>query len=164
MRPRVTMPRWPAWVMGAAAAACAYPAVTIPAPAAPEHEARQPKITPAETVDTDPASLAGTRWVLREIEAQQVPDAPPVTLAFEAARFGGHSGCNGYGGEYRIEGRRIVVGLVSSTLVGCGGAVGDVEQRFYRGIAGAFEVAHRRGHSLAILRDGRPVLLFAPSR
>src|SRR5215203_5799194 len=28
----VTMPRWPAYLMGAFAAACAYPAVTIPPP------------------------------------------------------------------------------------------------------------------------------------
>ena len=32
MRKRVTMPRWPAWAMAAAAAACAYPAMTTPAP------------------------------------------------------------------------------------------------------------------------------------
>ena len=30
------MPRWPAYVMGAFAAACAYPAITAPAPAAVE--------------------------------------------------------------------------------------------------------------------------------
>ena len=28
----VTMPRWPAYLMGAFAAACAYPAVTMPPP------------------------------------------------------------------------------------------------------------------------------------
>lgn len=32
MRKRVSMPRWPAWILFAAAAACAYPAVTTPAP------------------------------------------------------------------------------------------------------------------------------------
>lgn len=41
MRNRVTMPRWPAWVMLGTAAACAYPAVTSPPPTAQEHyEAR----------------------------------------------------------------------------------------------------------------------------
>ncbi|MDP8994023.1 MAG: hypothetical protein M3N07_03420 [Pseudomonadota bacterium] len=38
MRDRATMPRWPAWVMFAAAAACAYPAVTSPPPADPAQE------------------------------------------------------------------------------------------------------------------------------
>ena len=32
MRKRVTMPRWPAWAMAAAAAAGAFPAMTTPAP------------------------------------------------------------------------------------------------------------------------------------
>lgn len=32
MRKRVTMPRWPAWAMAATAAACAWPAMTTPAP------------------------------------------------------------------------------------------------------------------------------------
>ncbi len=34
------MPRWPAWVLFTAAAACAYPAVTAPSPAAEHYEAR----------------------------------------------------------------------------------------------------------------------------
>jgi heat shock protein HslJ len=36
MRNRVTMPRWPAWILFGAAAACAYPAVTNPPPAPQE--------------------------------------------------------------------------------------------------------------------------------
>ena len=35
----VTMPRWPAYLMGAFAAACAYPAVTMPSPAADTYRA-----------------------------------------------------------------------------------------------------------------------------
>jgi hypothetical protein len=33
----ITMPKWPAYLMGAAAAACVYPALTTPAPTAAEH-------------------------------------------------------------------------------------------------------------------------------
>jgi uncharacterized membrane protein len=43
MRNQVTMPRWPAWVLGAAAAAFAYPALTNPTPqsaAGERYEAR----------------------------------------------------------------------------------------------------------------------------
>jgi hypothetical protein len=42
---RVTMPKWPAWVLFATMAACAYPAVTASADAAgkqPAHAAAQP--------------------------------------------------------------------------------------------------------------------------
>jgi uncharacterized membrane protein len=39
MRPRVTMPYWPAWIMAAIAAGCAYPAISNAPPAGPPPEA-----------------------------------------------------------------------------------------------------------------------------
>jgi heat shock protein HslJ len=39
-RNRVAMPRWPAWVMLAGAAACAYPALTAPVVTEEHYEAR----------------------------------------------------------------------------------------------------------------------------
>jgi uncharacterized membrane protein len=41
MRNRVTMPRWPAWILLATCVACAYPAVTTPAPSSPAAERYQ---------------------------------------------------------------------------------------------------------------------------
>ncbi|HEX8216934.1 MAG TPA: META domain-containing protein, partial [Allosphingosinicella sp.] len=140
---------WKGVAIALALAGCAAPA---PEPAQPS---RPPPAAPALQVeapeDRDPASLIGTRWVLVEAGGRPVPPRPPATLNFEAARFGGHGGCNGYGGEYLIEGRRIVVGLVGSTLIGCSGPVGAVEDALFRGIGGAFEIAHRLGQSLTIL-------------
>lgn len=43
MRNRVTMPKWPAWIMFGAAAACAYPAVTNPPPSDPAMETYEAK-------------------------------------------------------------------------------------------------------------------------
>ncbi|HEX8527427.1 hypothetical protein [Allosphingosinicella sp.] len=51
MRNRVTMPRWPAWVLLAAAAACAYPAVTTARPDPVEERAHAPTApAPALTI------------------------------------------------------------------------------------------------------------------
>ena len=50
------MPKWPAYLMAAAAAACVYPALTTPAPAAPAEQqvapAQEPRLAlaPAATV------------------------------------------------------------------------------------------------------------------
>lgn len=145
-----------------ALAGCAGPGrepaqISPPPRAAPALQVEAPE-------DRDPASLAGTRWVLVEAGGRPVPPQPPATLNFEAARFGGHGGCNGFGGEYRIEGRHIVVGLVGSTLIGCSGPVGAVEDALFRGIGGSFEIAHRRGESLVILREGRQALRFVVRR
>ena len=41
MRPRVTMPKWPAWLMAAAAAGCAWPAVSNKPPGGAEQETYQ---------------------------------------------------------------------------------------------------------------------------
>ena len=38
-RPQATMPKWPAYLMGAFAAACAYPAITTPPPEAETYRA-----------------------------------------------------------------------------------------------------------------------------
>ena len=38
-KPRVNMPRWPAYLMGAVAAACVYPAATMPPPEAANYRA-----------------------------------------------------------------------------------------------------------------------------
>ncbi len=45
-RPRVTMPKWPAYLMGAFALACAYPAVTAPSPAAENYGVQPAKAAP----------------------------------------------------------------------------------------------------------------------
>ena len=37
MRNRVTMPRWPGWLLAAAAIGCAFPALTAPTPSAEAH-------------------------------------------------------------------------------------------------------------------------------
>ena len=42
MKNRISMPRWPGWLLAAAAVACAYPAFTAPAPAQAAAEAGAP--------------------------------------------------------------------------------------------------------------------------
>jgi hypothetical protein len=57
---RISMPKWPAYVMGAFALACAYPAVTMPRPSTPT--------VAAETV-VDPAPLLASPTVKPHIKA-----------------------------------------------------------------------------------------------
>ena len=58
--PNVTMPRWPAYLMGAFAAACAYPAVTTPPPAAESHRAagQETALTPSPAALADAAAAS----------------------------------------------------------------------------------------------------------
>ena len=55
-RVHVTMPRWPAYLMGAFAIACAYPAITAPAPA--ERQVSGPHSTPNQAIAAAELNLA----------------------------------------------------------------------------------------------------------
>jgi heat shock protein HslJ len=58
------------------------------------------------------------------------PAAPEVDTSIEFARDGtltGNVGCNGFGGDYKVDGEHIVFGQMISTLMFCEGPVGEQE-------------------------------------
>jgi heat shock protein HslJ len=68
-------------------------------------------ISPAE-------QLRGTDWVLTVVDGRTWPvgNAPDVTLHFGLHRLRGFSGCNDYSADYEMDGRRLIVGRVATTL------------------------------------------------
>lgn len=137
----------PAPVSGAAAA---------PAPAAPP--APPPRVLPEARV------LIGTRWVL--VEAAGAPVGPGIGGAlpwveFGSEGFGGHSGCNNYGTQYRVEGRRFVTQGIEANMMACAPPVGPTEERLYRALGGPFDFDIEADGRLVILKDGEAALRFA---
>jgi heat shock protein HslJ len=69
------------------------------------------------------AELAGTEWVLVRYGPTAAPVEPladnPPTLSFDDDTLGGNTGCNHYGGEYQVEGNRLVINEIFQTLIGC---------------------------------------------
>jgi heat shock protein HslJ len=62
--------------------------------------------------------------------ARLTPAAPDVATSIifdEDGQMSGNVGCNGFGGEYVIDGDAIVFGQVMSTLMFCEGPAGDQE-------------------------------------
>lgn len=58
------------------------------------------------------------------------PAAPDVETSIEFKNDGtvaGNVGCNGFGGDYKVEGNNIVFGQIISTLMFCEGPVGEQE-------------------------------------
>ena len=55
--------------------------------------------------------LVGTQWIIASIDgkAPAVPDR--ARMGFAETRLSASLGCNGIGGEYRVEGDRLVAGL-----------------------------------------------------
>jgi heat shock protein HslJ len=101
------------------------------------------------------AALEGTSWVLDSFTAggEEIPVVPgtTVTLVFqENSNAGGNSGCNSYGGEFRVQENRIEFGQIVSTMMACmGTGIMEQEQRFHEALrtAESFELS---GDSLVI--------------
>ncbi|EYB68728.1 hypothetical protein DEIPH_ctg017orf0065 [Deinococcus phoenicis] len=60
-------------------------------------------------------------YTLATVNGQPAPQTPrPVTLSLTGNRIGGNDGCNSFGGEYRLEGTRLLLtGPLASTLMAC---------------------------------------------
>lgn len=101
----------------------------------------------------DGLTLGGTAWTITRIDGV-APAAPDkAKLTFEADRIGANVGCNGMGGEYRIEGGRLIAGPLMATRMFCEGPVWDQEQAVGALLAGAPKVA-RRGETLLLESSG----------
>ena len=86
------------------------------------------------------ATLAGTAWVLRAWDVTEPAGATPVvSLAYDAGRFTGSSGCNRYfaaveGGAMPGE---VKVGPLAGTRMACPDPPSSVEARFLEQLGGA---------------------------
>lgn len=106
-------------------------------------------------------SLAGTEWVVTHLQGKPLAlatTARPATLAFgRDGQFGGFSGCNDYGGRYRIIGGRLDIPEgISSHMVGCEGEGAAVEQALYTSLDEPFVMDQHGGLSFG--DAARPIL------
>jgi heat shock protein HslJ len=84
------------------------------------------------------ATLAGTVWALHERDLNAAAEsAPAVTLAYDAGRFTGTSGCNRYfaGAEGGATPGAVKVGPVGGTRMACPEPIASVEGRFLERLA-----------------------------
>ena len=125
MRKKVTMPRWPAWALAAAAIACAVPAFTAPAAADPELERYAARGESGWSL-----LIHGGRIHFADAGSTRIQvDRPEPRPTFEGRRYQAgslvvdvaHGPCNdaatGYGYQHRV-----TVAAGGRTLAGCGGA------------------------------------------
>lgn len=80
------------------------------------------------------AGLPDGAWRLVEGTTSTGPIAPvpgaAVTIQFSEGRFAGGGGCNGYGGSATLDGDRVTVGEIDSSVVACSDpAIMEVEER-----------------------------------
>jgi heat shock protein HslJ len=80
-------------------------------------------------------ALAGSEWVLRSWDVDEpAPQEPEVTLAYQAGRFAGTSGCNRYNAAARPGDQPgdVSVGPSAGTMMACPDPQSAVEARFLK--------------------------------
>lgn len=102
------------------------------------------------------APLAGTQWQIVKVDGTASAAPEKARIAFDAERISANVGCNGMGGDYRVEGGRVIAGPLIATQMFCEGPVWQQEQAVSALLAGApsFE---RRGADLRLKSAGHEV-------
>lgn len=67
-------------------------------------------------------TLAGTTWEISRIpgfELEKSRKMPTIAFSDTALKFGGNGGCNGFGGNYTVDGSKLKLENVLSTMMAC---------------------------------------------
>ncbi len=121
-------------------------------------------------------NLEGTFWVLtRYADGGTMVDVPASVEAnatFDAGRIAGKGGCNGFGGDYTVNGASITFGPLISTMMACGAPQDDVEKAYYADLGkaatytaswGVLTMYDASGAELLVFAAGTPVPLSGPT-
>jgi heat shock protein HslJ len=108
--------------------------------------------------------LDGTSWVLVGYGLAAPLPGTQITATFEDGQVGGSSGCNTYGGSYRVKGETISVTEIIMTEMACIDPEGvmEQEQTYLEYLSGAttFRLDHGQ---LQMTRPDRETLTFRPA-
>lgn len=113
------------------------------------------------TADVTAAELAGTTWVLIDLDgSEELLGAAPTLEIGEDGTVGGSAGCNTYSGPYAAEGMEISIGPLATTKMACEGPAGDIERTYLAALdaAGLWSLDDA-GH---LVLAGPTPLTFAP--
>lgn len=108
------------------------------------------------TPGTAGTQLAGTQWAIVRIDGQLLASPDRARLSFDDKRLSANVGCNGMGGDYRVEGGRIIAGPMMATRMFCEGPVWQQEQAVNALLSGAPEM-EREGGTLRLKSGGHMI-------
>ena len=97
--------------------------------------------------------MVGTQWRLTAIDGIAPEKPEGARLTFDRARFSASAGCNMIGGEYRLEGGRMIAGSIMATEMFCEGQIMNQELAVNALLAGAPQIA-RQGERLRLTSAG----------
>ncbi|CCG96896.1 conserved hypothetical protein; putative exported protein [Marinobacter nauticus ATCC 49840] len=105
----------------------------------------------AEKEGGKPGSLAGSQWMVEEIDGEPVLEGSEVTIGFnDEGRVFGSSSCNRYNGGWHIQGQELVFSQMAATRMACPETLMQQENRFLKLLGDV--------HGYQFAADGRLVL------
>jgi heat shock protein HslJ len=105
------------------------------------------------TAPMSSAGLAGTRWTIVRVDGAAPVMPEKAQVSFEDERISANVGCNGIGGEYRVDGDRLVAGPLMATRMFCEGPVWQQEEAVNALLSAAPEI-QRRGGLMRLVSGG----------
>ncbi len=105
------------------------------------------------TAPTSSAGLADTQWKIVRIDGAGPVLPDKATMRFDDTRLGANVGCNGIGGDYRVEGERLVAGPLMATRMFCEGPVWQQEEAVNALLSAAPEI-QRSGSAMRLVSGG----------
>lgn len=109
-----------------------------------------------------PPNLAGTTWRFTMIDGA-APVAEQTSLSFERDRLGANVGCNGMGGDWRLEGDRLIATQLMQTQMYCDGPVWG-QERAVSQLISSRPLVRRTGDRLSLRVDGHWAELVRTAR
>ena len=85
--------------------------------------------SPNPNLPSGEAALTETTWKLTAIDKRKPIEANnEITLSFSDGQVGGNSGCNSFGGSYQVNGDKIQLSQLASTMMACMQPEGIMDQ------------------------------------
>jgi len=108
------------------------------------------------------ADLMRNRWQLIEINGQPpLTGQQSMTIIFTTSdRLSGFSGCNTYGGSYRLDGATIAISDLITTFIACSDPIGAQEIAFHQALQAATHYEVNAGVLSLVDDQGAVVLRF----
>lgn len=156
-------------LLAIAAAACGQEEAPRPTFEPVEDQTETPTEAPIEdpapteeTVVSD-SSLAGTTWLLVELNGEPLVPRSQITAQFnENGAVSGSSGCNNYTAAYEVDRNNITFNMspAATTLMACPGPIMKQETAYLEALAAAetFEIAEDQ--LILYDADGKPVAIY----
>jgi heat shock protein HslJ/membrane-bound inhibitor of C-type lysozyme len=118
----------------------------------------------APTAAASPSRLAGTSWVVEQVDGSDLVDGARATVGFDTAatRVSGRTSCNRYSARVTVAGETLRIDQAATTKMACPAPVMEQERRFLAAI-GAVTTYRREGDRLLLLdENGRVRLRLSP--